>query len=309
LNDGCGIRSQDAVLMRRMLLFSSRRATVVASFVALVSASLVAVPEAQAQQKRPATKPDAKKDEKKEEQKKDEKKATQTSTEDEEKKRQQEAAKKAEEDEEKKKKEEFDDSKEADRAIYFSGDLAFTRPDMGGLSDNTGFDRTAANGFLYGLSAGLRLKDIRFGVRWRVYDTTEFTLWTFAASAGYALPLRPLSPIFSAHIGYVFDQKLEEALFKSSLPQGSLLAPDTDINGLLVGVDINASYWITKFLRLGAFVGSDLLILSRSQATPPRSVLGNAPPEITRKPLYTETGSGLGITMNIGFRGAFDIGF
>jgi hypothetical protein len=291
--------------MRRMLWFSSRRATAVASLVAL--ANLVAVPEAQAQApKKPATKPDAKKDEKKEEK---EKKAVQTSTEDEEKKRQQEAAKKSEEEEEAKKKKEFDDSKEADRAVYFSGDLAFTRPDLGGLSDNTGFDRTSANGFLYGLSAGLRLKDLRFGGRWRVYDTTEFTLWTFAASVGYGLPLRPLSPIFSAHIGYVFDQKLEESMFKSSLPQGALLAPDTDVNGLLVGLDINASYWITKFLRLGVFVGSDILVLSRSRAVPPRSIFGNAPPEIANKPLYTETGSGLGITMNIGFRGAFDIGF
>ena len=57
--------------------------------------------------------------------------------------------------------------------------------ELAAIVDDSDLDRTHANGGLYGLSAGLRLRDVRFGFRWRVYDTTEFTLWTLALSAGF----------------------------------------------------------------------------------------------------------------------------
>jgi hypothetical protein len=203
---------------------------------------------------------------------------------------------------------ELDTSVESKKAIYFSGDLGFTRSDLGGISDKTGFDRTVANGVLYGLSTGVRLNDLRFGGRWRVYDTTEFQLWTLALSAGYGLPLRPVSPVFSAHVGYVFDQHVEEALFRKALPPGTLLPPDIDLKGLLVGLDVNASYWVTKFFRLGAFIGADFMFLSREKASLPQSIFG-VPAEFAANPLYTDSGSSVGLNVNFGLRGAFDIGF
>ncbi len=203
---------------------------------------------------------------------------------------------------------ELDTRVESEKAIYFSGDLAFTRSDLGGISDNTGFDRTVANGLLYGLSSGLRLKEMRFGARWRVYDTTEFTLWSVALSAGYSLPLRPVTPIFSAHLGYVFDQKIQPSLFRGSLPPETILPPDVDAKGLLAGFDVNASYWVTQFFRLGAYIGADVMFLSRERANLPRS---NFPytPETASYPLYTDSGSSIGLNVNVGLRGAFDIGF
>lgn len=85
--------------------------------------------------------------------------------------------------------------KEPPRAIFFSGDIAFTRVDLGGIHDNTSFDRTAANGLLYGFAGGLRLKGLRVGARWRVFETTEYNLWSVAGSIGYGLPMKPLQPI------------------------------------------------------------------------------------------------------------------
>ena len=202
----------------------------------------------------------------------------------------------------------LDTSVESAKAIYFSGDFAFTRSDLGLISDNTGFDKTGANGLLYGLSAGLRLRDVRLGARWRVYDTTESTLWSFALSAGYGLPIRPISPVFSAHVGYVFDQHIEEALYRRSLPPGTLMPPNIEMRGLLVGVDVNASYWVTQFLRIGAFIGADAMFLHRDQATLPRSIYG-IPSEFASNPLYTGSGSSIGLNLNAGLRGAFDIAF
>lgn len=203
---------------------------------------------------------------------------------------------------------ELDLSRESAKAVYISGDFAFTRSDLGLLSDNTGFDRTGANGFLYGLSTGLRLRDLRLGIRWRVQDTTEFSLWSFALSAGYGLPLRPISPVFSAHVGYVFDQDMQAGLFRKSLAPGVVLPPDVDVKGLLAGVDVNASYWVTRFVRLGVFVGADLMFLSREKAPLPYSVFGT-PAEYSSLPLYTDSGSGVGLSLNAGLRGAFDIAF
>lgn len=203
---------------------------------------------------------------------------------------------------------ELDTSVESNKAVYISGDLGFTRSDLGGLSNSLGFDRTVANGLLYGFGAGLRLKDIRLGARWRVYDTTEFQLWSFALSAGYGLPLRPVSPVFSAHVGYVFDQHVEETLFRRSLPPGTVVPPDIDLKGLLVGLDVNASYWVTRFLRLGLFIGADALFLNRAKASLPTSIFG-VPPELAANPLYKDSGSSIGLNVNAGIRGAFDIAF
>jgi len=200
------------------------------------------------------------------------------------------------------------EEKEANRAVFVSGDIAFTRVDLGGISDNLSFDKPAANGLLYGFAAGLRFKDLRIGARWRAFSTTEYDLWSIAGSIGYGLPLRPLSPVFSAIVGYVWDQKIERSAFSSSLPSGTVLAPDVDVNGLLVGLDVNASYWISSFLRLGAFIGTDFMFLSRQQAALPGSIFPITD-EFKNKKLYTDSGSGIAYTINIGLRGAFDIGF
>ena len=200
------------------------------------------------------------------------------------------------------------EEKESKRAVFVSGDLAFTRVDLGGISDNTSFDKPAANGLLYGLAAGLRLRDLRIGARWRVHSTSEFDMWSVGGSLGYGLPLRPLSPVFTVIAGYVWDQKIERGVFSSSLPNGTVLAPDVDVNGFLLGLDLNASYWLSNFARIGAFIGSDFMFLSRNQAALPSSIFPISD-EFKNKPLYTESGSSIAYTLNIGLRGAFDIGF
>jgi hypothetical protein len=196
---------------------------------------------------------------------------------------------------------------EADKAVYFSGDLAFTRSDLGLLSDDLAFDKTGANGVMYGVSGGYRTKNLRLGLRWRVNDTTEFSLWSFAVSAGWALPMRPLTPILSAHLGYVFDQKIEPALIRSSLPPGNIIPPDVDVKGVVLGVDLNAAYWVTTAFRIGPFLGADLMFLHRAKASPAGSMFGPTP-DFDVLPLYSESGTGFGLNLNGGIRGAFDIG-
>jgi hypothetical protein len=200
-----------------------------------------------------------------------------------------------------------DQETEAKKAIYVSGELGITRVMLGAIVNELGFDKTAANGPLYGLAGGLRYDNYRFGIRWRVQDTTEVTLWTLALSAGYALPLRPISPIFSAHLGYVFDQSVQPGFFRSALPVGNVLPPNVDLRGAVLGLDVNASYWVTKFLRVGAFVGIDATYLHRTQAPPPQSLFGPTP-ELAGHPLYADSGDGVGLSANLGVRGAFDIG-
>ncbi len=196
---------------------------------------------------------------------------------------------------------------EASRAVFFAADVAFTRADLGLIADDLSFDRTGANGTMYGVSGGYRTKNLRFGLRWRVYDTTEFDLWSFAISAGYALPMRPLTPVFSAHLGYVFDQRLERALFASSLPEGNIIPPNVNVKGVMLGLDVNAAYWLTSFLRVGPFAGVDFMLLHRAKAPLPQNLFGPAPEE-SSLPLYTESGLSLGMNVNVGIRGSFDIG-
>lgn len=194
------------------------------------------------------------------------------------------------------------------RAVYVSFDLGFTRPDLGGFSNSLDFDKTAANGLTYSLGAGLRFGDLRFGARWRVYDTTEFNLWGFMGEVGYTMPTRPFSPGLIAHVGYVRDQNLERALYRNSLPPRTVLEPDVDLRGVVVGAEAQAMYWASEFLRAGAYLGFDVLLLSRPQAGLPGSLFP-IQDEISQRPLYTQTGSGVGYVINIGVRGAFDIGF
>jgi hypothetical protein len=200
------------------------------------------------------------------------------------------------------------DETESTRAVYVSGNIAFARVDLGGISDNTGFDKPSANGLLYGFSAGLRFHDLRIGAKWRVHSTTEFDMWSVGGELGYGLKMRPLSPVFTATVAYVWDQKIERGVFSSSLPNGTVLAPDVDMNGVLVGLDVCASYWLSSFLRVGPFLGTDFMFLSRERAALPSAIFPITD-EFKNKPLYTESGSSIAYTLNIGLRGAFDVGF
>lgn len=202
-----------------------------------------------------------------------------------------------------------DPEKEDAHAITMSFDLGFTRPDLGGFSNGLDFDKTAANGLTYSLAAGLRMRNMRFGARWRVFDTTEFDLWSVMLEAGYTLPLRPVSPGFVAHLGYVWDQKLQRPVYAGSIPpRTTVLDPDVDLRGMIVGGEVQAMYWLTKFLRAGAYLGFDLLFLGRPTAGLPGTTFPLTD-EYRSKPLYNEAGSGLGYALSIGVRGAFDVGF
>lgn len=200
---------------------------------------------------------------------------------------------------------------EAPRAVWLAADLAFTRADLGLLHDGLAFDRTGANGLRYGVSGGVRLGAWRFGLRWRITDTTQFTLWTIGLEAGYVVKLRPASrlpaPILSAHLGYVFDEELQRSLFKGHLPPGNVIPPDVDTKGIRLGVDAQAAWFAQPWLRVGPFVGVDATYLFRARSPAPQSIYG--PVDTTGDALYSRTGHGLGLDVNAGLRGSFDIGF
>jgi hypothetical protein len=194
------------------------------------------------------------------------------------------------------------------KAIWLWGDIGFTRSFVGVAQNDLGLDKTAANGVLYGIAAGLRLKQLLFGVRWHLHDTTEFALWDISASVGYELAMRPITPIVSAHLGYVFDQEVQGGAFRSALPEGNVLPPNVDLQGGLLGVDLSAAYRLTEAFRIGAFIGADLMFLVRPKVGSPQSLFGPTP-ELATHPLYADTGTSLGLNANAGIRGVFDIGF
>jgi len=201
-----------------------------------------------------------------------------------------------------------DDHQEDLQAVYLSGDIGFTRADVGGLSDSTGFDKTGANGLLAGLGIGYRNRAFRFGARFRDASTTEYSLWSIMGEVGYGLKMRPLSPAFYVHAGYIFDTGVERGAISSKLPAGNVLTPDVDLNGVVVGAEVVASYWLTKFLRVGPFIGFDLTVLHRSQPPVPQSLF-RVPDEVRNNALFGESGNGLGYMFNIGLRVTGDVGF
>jgi hypothetical protein len=197
---------------------------------------------------------------------------------------------------------------ESRRAVTLSVDIGFTRPDIGAIKDNLGFDKKAANGVLAGIGVGYRYRELRLGARFRDASTTEFTLWSVMGEVGVGLPLRPVSPIFMAHAGYMFDTGVQRAVIASKLPQGNVLTPFVDLSGLVVGGELLASYWVTKFLRVAPFLGFDLTFLHRAQVATPQSLFP-VPAATRNNALFGDSGSGVGYTLNIGLRGTADIGF
>lgn len=207
-------------------------------------------------------------------------------------------------------KEEKEPEKEDKQAVYLSLDLGFTRPDVGGFSDTTGFDRTSANGFLAGLGIGYRREAFRVGARFRDLSTTEFSLWSIMAEIGYGLKARPLSPTFYLHVGYAFDNGIERGAFATKLPPGNInvLPPDVDLKGVIFGGEVVASYWVTKFLRVGPFLGFDFTALSRPQPPLPQSLFP-IPEEIRNNALFGDSGAGFGYVLSVGIRVTGDVGF
>jgi hypothetical protein len=197
---------------------------------------------------------------------------------------------------------------EFSKAIYLWADIGFTRSHVGVVESDLGLDKTAANGVLYGVAGGLRLRQLLFGLRWQLHDTTEFSLWTISATVGYELAMRPITPVISGHLGYVFDQEVQAGAFRSSLPEGNVLPPNVDLQGALLGVDVSAGYRLNEVIRVGAFLGADLMYLVRPKVGPPQSLFGPTP-ELDSNPLYSTTGHSMGLNLSAGFRGVFDVGF
>jgi hypothetical protein len=193
-------------------------------------------------------------------------------------------------------------------AVYISVEIGVARADLGGIKDNLGFDKTSANGYLAGLGIGYRFKDIRIGARFRDSNTTEFSLRSIMGELGYGLAFRPVAPILFVHAGYMYDTGVERAVIASSLPKGNLLTPSVDMEGFVLGGELGASYVATKFLRIGPFLGVDFTFLHRGQTPLPQSIVPIAD-ETKQKPLFSDSGSGIGYLLSVGLRGTADIGF
>ena len=201
-----------------------------------------------------------------------------------------------------------DPDKEDPRAIYLSADIGFIRHDVGGLSNNTGFDKTSANGLLAGFGIGYRFKSLRIGARFRDAATTEFSLWSLMGEIGYGLDFKPIAPVLFVHAGYMFDTGIERPVFASALPRGNILTPNVDLDGLVIGGELGANYLLTKVLRIGPFIGLDFTFLKRAQADLPQSIVPID--DATKKnPIFSDSGSGVGYAISIGVRGTGDISF
>jgi hypothetical protein len=194
------------------------------------------------------------------------------------------------------------------RAIYVSVDFGFARADVGGLSDNTGFDKTGANGIMGGLGIGYRLNNLRIGGRFRDASTTEFELWSLVGEIGYGLPLRPITPVIFVHGGYMFDSGIQRSVVAKSVPAGNVLTPNLGLDGAVLGAELLGNIHLSQFLRLGPFIGFDLTWLHRKQVGLPQSIVPLTD-DTKNNPLYTDSGSGVGYVFTLGIRGTGDIAF
>ena len=194
--------------------------------------------------------------------------------------------------------------------LLFNAEFGVGRTSLAGFSDSLSFDKFAANGLMYGVGAGVRLGDVRLGARFRSQSTTEFTMWSLLAEAGYGIKLEPLEPIFLFHVGYSWNQQLERATISSSLPPGNLLKPEVDLHTLVLGAEVNALYSINQAVKVGPFIGFDFLIVKRDQVDLPQSIFaGQTTSGYTNLPLYNEDGHSVGYNLNLGIRGVLDFGF
>ena len=194
------------------------------------------------------------------------------------------------------------------RAIYVSVDFGFTRADVGGLSDNTNFDKTGANGIFGGLGIGYRHNNLRIGGRFRDASTTEFDLWSLMGEIGYGFPMRPITPVVFVHAGYMFDSGIQRSVVAKSLPAGNVLTPNLGLDGAVVGAEVLGNIHLSQFLRIGPFIGFDLMWLHRKQVGLPQSIVPLTD-ETKNNPLYTDSGSGVGYVFSLGIRGTGDIAF
>jgi hypothetical protein len=194
------------------------------------------------------------------------------------------------------------------RAIYVSVDFGFTRADVGGLSDNTNFDKTGANGIFGGLGIGYRHNNLRIGGRFRDVSTTEFDLWSLMGEIGYGFPLRPITPVIFVHGGYMFDSGIQRSVVAKSLPAGNVLTPNLGLDGAVVGAEVLGNIHLSQFLRIGPFIGFDLTWLHRKQVSLPQSIVPLTD-DTKNNPLYSDSGSGVGYVFTLGIRGTGDIAF
>lgn len=164
--------------------------------------------------------------------------------------------------------------------------------------------RSRAGGPAFSVGAGVRLVLFVLGARLRYNPLSAFDLWQVNAEAGIKLPVSSFDILFGVHGGYSFAGRLDDAGIVSPIATPAS-ADSLSVRGANAGLDVAVDYYVTPLFSVGAGILGDVLFLGRSQADKPAGMASLPAADqaaVNGSPLYSKSGSGVGLQLAGGLR-------
>ncbi len=194
--------------------------------------------------------------------------------------------------------------------VYVNADVGASYVNMTSFASNAdtlsfGLKQTQSAGPAFGLSAGIRLVVLAFGVRARLNQLSSFGLWQLNAEAGFKFPVNLFDISIMAHGGYDFLGSLDHAALSSDNQAAS---GDITVRGWNAGLDAALDYYLVPMFSIGAGVSGDFLSLNR-----PKLDITKVPADqqaaVQSSPLYQQSGDSYGFGFMGGVRLGLHFGF
>ena len=197
--------------------------------------------------------------------------------------------------------------------IYVNGDVGASYVNMTSFTssaDSTSFGlkQTQSAGPAFGLSAGVRLVVLAFGLRARLNQLSSFGLWQLNAEAGFKFPVKLFDISIMAHGGYDFIGSLDKAALSSDTSTQAQ-SDDLTVRGWNAGLDAALDYYLVPMFSIGAGVSGDFLQLNRQPLKKPDGLTQAQRDALDADPLYAKSGQSYGFGFMGGVRLGLHFGF
>ena len=167
--------------------------------------------------------------------------------------------------------------------VWLGGEVGVMHLGLGTFKNDAIVDPLAVNskqtGVVVGAGAGLRLVFLTLGARFRYAPLPDAKLWTLGAEAGIHAPFGSLEPYGTLGLGYV--------------SVGSLAGNDAiTLRGFDARLGGGLDYYLTNMFSIGANVGVEMMLLSRSTTSCPSGPVD--PNTSSSATFYCTAGSSIG---------------
>jgi hypothetical protein len=154
---------------------------------------------------------------------------------------------------------------------------------------------------MFAVGGGVRFLVFVLGARLRHHALSAFNMWQINGEFGLKIPISSFDVLFGLHGGYSFVGRLGDA----GVGTNTNTPTTTDavaIRGFNGGLDVGFDYYVSPLFSVGAGILADFLFLNRPPVAVPAGLTAEQQAALASDPLYSASGTSVGLQFAGGLR-------